>query len=56
MASTNLIAVFNWLQFVPFPAPLVSSEVWATVASTNDAIMHLPVKVLYPYTVNHHKN
>ena len=46
MASTKLITIFNWLQFVPFPAPLVSSVIAATITSRNDATTHPSVKVL----------
>jgi hypothetical protein len=38
MASITLITVFNWLQFVPYPAPLFSSKIEATIPSINDAI------------------
>ena len=46
MASTKLITIFNWLQFVPFPAPLVSFAIMATITSTNDAATHPSAKVL----------
>ena len=39
MASIKLITIFNWLQIVPYPAPLFSFKIAATIPSLNDAIM-----------------
>ena len=46
MASSKLIAVFNWLHNLPFPTPLIPTAIMATYSFTTDATSLLFTKAL----------